>query len=98
MDINTIIAKKRNGGSKSELTKDEIKYFVGKYTKGEISDVQAAALMRYIYVTGLTENEIVEVTKEVDWRYEMSAVTRRVYDLHAPAPLFSNIKDDEDVP
>ena len=36
MDINTIIAKKRNGGSKSELTKDEIKYFVGKYTKGEI--------------------------------------------------------------
>lgn len=39
------------------------------------------------------ENEIVEVTKEVDWRYEMSAVTRRVYDLHAPAPLFSNIKD-----
>lgn len=39
------------------------------------------------------ENEIVEVTKEVDWSYEMSAITRRVYDLHAPAPLFSNIKD-----
>ena len=38
------------------------------------------------------ENEIVEVTKEVDWRYEMSAVTRRVYDLHAPAPLFFKYK------
>ncbi len=39
------------------------------------------------------KNELTEVTKEVDWKYEMSAVTRRVYDLHGPSPLFSNIKD-----
>lgn len=38
------------------------------------------------------QNELTEVTKEVDWKYEMSAVTRRVYDLHGPSPLFSNIK------
>lgn len=49
MDINSIIAKKRIVGPKGELDKDEIKYFVGKWMKGEIKDSQAAALMSYIY-------------------------------------------------
>ena len=79
MDINTIIAKKRNGGLKSELTKDEIKYFVGKYTKGEISDVQAAALMSYIYVNGLTENEIVEFVKEIGSSGDVLDLTKVSY-------------------
>lgn len=39
------------------------------------------------------EGELTEVRQEVDWRYEMGAVTRRAYDLHAPAPLFSNVRD-----
>lgn len=57
MDIKSIIRKKRGRG---ELTKDEIRYFVGKFTKGEITDAQAAALMSYVYINGLTEDEIVE--------------------------------------
>lgn len=45
------------------------------------------------YVEKLKEyNDVVPITKEVDWNLEMSAVTRRAYDLPAPAPLFKNIK------
>ena len=55
MEIKSIIRKKR---LKKELTKDEIKYFVGKLMKQEITEAQAAALMSYIYINGLTEEEI----------------------------------------
>ena len=65
MDINTIIAKKRIIGPKGELDKDEIKYFVGKWVKGEIKDSQAAALLSYIYTNGLTEDEIIRFVIEV---------------------------------
>ena len=47
MDIKSIIRKKR---LKEELTKDEMKYFIGKLQKGEISMSQAAAVMSYIYI------------------------------------------------
>ncbi len=56
MDIKTIIAKKRD---RKELTEEEIKLFVGKYQKGEISEAQAGALLSYIYKDGMTENEII---------------------------------------
>ncbi|WP_408617817.1 UbiD family decarboxylase [Celerinatantimonas sp. YJH-8] len=36
--------------------------------------------------------DIKNVTREVDPYLEMAAVTRRGYDLHAPAPLFNNIR------
>lgn len=62
MDIKSVINKKRN---RRELNRDEIKYFIGKYVKGEITDAQAAALMSYMYVNGLTLDEIVIFTEEV---------------------------------
>ena len=65
MDINSIIAKKRLAGPKGELNRDEIKYFIGKWVKGEIKDSQASALMSYIYINGLTENEIILFVKEI---------------------------------
>ena len=46
MTILDIIAKKRDGKS---LTKEEIEFFVDGYTKGEITDYQAAALIMAIY-------------------------------------------------
>jgi len=58
MDIKSIILKKRNKG---ELTKDEILHFVGKYSKNEITEAQAGALMSYIYSNGMTEDEIVNL-------------------------------------
>ena len=36
--------------------------------------------------------EIQEIDKEVDWNLEIGAITRRVYETSAPAPLFNNIK------
>ncbi len=59
MDIKSIIRRK---SEREELTTDEIRYFVGKYGKGEISDAQAAGLMSYIYMNGLTEDEIINLT------------------------------------
>lgn len=50
MDINSIIAKKRLGGPKGELTGDEIKYFVGKWLKGEIKDSRGSCINElYLY-------------------------------------------------
>ncbi len=60
MDIQSIIRRKRN---KQELTDDEIKHFVSKFTRGEITEGQAAALMSYIYTNGLTADEILSLSK-----------------------------------
>ncbi len=62
MDIKSIIDKKRK---QKELSKDEIVYFIGKYTKGEISESQAAALLSYIYINGLTVDEIAYLAQEI---------------------------------
>ncbi len=86
MDINSIIAKKRIVGPKSELDKDEIKYFVGKWMKGEIKDSQAAALMSYIYTNGLTEDEIIRFVIEVGNSgdvLDMSEISDNIVDKHS---------------
>ncbi len=83
MDIKSIIAKKRN---RKELTKDEIKVFIGKFTKGEISDAQAAALLSYIYINGLTEREIVDFTIEMansGERVDLSQIADNIVDKHS---------------
>ena len=57
MDAKSVIIKKRQN---KELTRDEIRFFIGGVTKGDISDAQFAALISYIYTNGLTEKEILE--------------------------------------
>lgn len=59
MNIQEIIAKKRD---KQELSKEEINYFIIEYTKGNITDYQAAALVMAIYINGMNEQEITEMT------------------------------------
>lgn len=59
MNILDIIAKKRD---KKELTKEEIEYFVKGYTDGSITDYQAAALVMAIYINGMNEKEITDLT------------------------------------
>jgi len=49
-----IIEKKRDGCA---LDNDELKYFVGEYTRGSIPDYQAAALLMAIYLRGMDEEE-----------------------------------------
>lgn len=83
MDIKSIIRKKRQ---KKELSKDEIKYFIGKIMKNEISEAQAAALMSYIYVNGLTEEEILNLSvtmAESGDVIDLSDIAPNIVDKHS---------------
>ena len=59
MTILDIIEKKRD---KKELSKEEIEFFVNGYTKGEITDYQAAALVMAIFIQGMTDKETANLT------------------------------------
>lgn len=54
-----IIDRKKNG---EELTKSEIKYFVGGFTRGEIPDYQASALLMAIWFCGMNDRELADLT------------------------------------
>lgn len=59
MRMYDLILKKRNGG---ELSKEEIDFFVDKYTKGEIPDYQVAALLMAIYFQKMNKRETSDLT------------------------------------
>lgn len=59
MNILDIIAKKRD---KKELSKEEIEYFVKEYTNDKIADYQAAALIMAIFINGMTDLELYDLT------------------------------------
>lgn len=59
MNILDIIAKKRD---KKELSKEEIEFFINGYVSGEITDYQAAALVMAIYINGMNDEEITNLT------------------------------------
>ncbi len=54
-----LINKKKHGES---LTKEEIDFFIFGYTKGEIPDYQASALLMAIYFKGMEDREIADLT------------------------------------
>ena len=62
MNVQEIISKKRD---KLELSKEEIEYFIKNYTNGNITDYQAAALVMAIYINGMNEREITDLTIEM---------------------------------
>ncbi len=83
MDIKSVIRKKR---LRAELTRDEIRYFVGKLNKGEISEAQAAALISYIYINGLTEEEILNLSvamAESGDMIDLSDISDKIVDKHS---------------
>ena len=83
MDIKSIIRKKRE---KKELTKDEVRYFVGKLVKGEITEAQAATVLSYIYINGLTEDEILHLSvamAESGDMIDLSDIAENIVDKHA---------------
>ena len=59
MDILEIIGKKRD---KLEVSRDEIFYCVENYTCGIVTDYQAAALVMAIYINGMSDREITDLT------------------------------------
>ncbi len=83
MDIQSIIRKKRN---KQELTREEIRHFVSKFSRGEITEGQAAALMSYIYINGLTADEILALSQamaESGDMIDLSDIADNVVDKHS---------------
>ncbi len=62
MNIIDIIQKKEE---KKELTKDEISFFIKGYTAGNIPDYQASALIMAIFLNGMTDREVMDLTLEM---------------------------------
>ncbi len=58
--IYDIIKKKRDG---SELSTDEINYFVENYTNGNIPDYQISALFMAIYLNKMNKRETLDLTR-----------------------------------
>ncbi len=83
MNIIEIIEKKREG---RELSKEEIKYFVQGYTKGDIKEYQAAALIMAIYINGMTNQETKDLTLEMANSGEvldLSTLKETIVDKHS---------------
>ena len=59
MLMTELIAKKRDGGV---LSKEEIDYMIGGYTRGEIPDYQMSAMLMAMYFRGLDKKETVDMT------------------------------------
>ena len=62
MNILDIIAKKRDNKT---LCKEEFDFFVRGYTKGDITDYQAAAFIMSIYINGMTDEELFYLTNSM---------------------------------
>lgn len=60
MRMYDIIKKKRDG---YELSTEEINYFVENYTKGNIPDYQASALLMAIYLNKMNKRETLDLTR-----------------------------------
>lgn len=60
MNMNEIMRKKRDC---QELTTEEIKYFIREYSCGTIPDYQASSLLMAIYLNGMSQREITDLTK-----------------------------------
>ena len=59
MNINEIIKTKRD---QKELSTEQIDFFVREYSEGNIPDYQASSLLMAIYLNGMSEKEIFDLT------------------------------------
>ncbi len=72
-----IITKKRDG---VEISREETEFFIQGYTRGEIPDYQAAAWLMAVYLQGMTDREMHDLTLAM-------AHSGDVLDLKDIAPL-----------
>lgn len=83
MNILDIIEKKRD---KKELTKEEIEYFIKEYTNNNIADYQMASLIMAIYLNGMTNKEIADLTLAMAHSGEildLSVLKKPIIDKHS---------------
>ena len=78
-----IIVKKRQG---QELTRDEIRFFVEGFTRGEIQDYQVSAWAMAVLLNGMTDRETMELTlamAESGDMLDLTGVVDRALDKHS---------------
>lgn len=78
-----IIIKKREG---RELSRDEIRFFIDGYTKGSVTDYQAAAWAMAVLLRGMTDRETTELTlsmAESGETLDLSGVVDLALDKHS---------------
>lgn len=78
-----ILAKKRDG---YELASDEIAYFIGAYTRGDLPDYQAAAFLMAVVLRGMSRRETVDLTLAMAHSGELldlSDITDYAVDKHS---------------
>ena len=83
MNIVDIINKKRNC---EVLSDEEIKFFIEGYTKEEIPDYQAAALVMAICINGMNSDEILSMTTAMansGDTVDLSDISDNVVDKHS---------------
>ena len=83
MNILDVIENKKVG---KELSKEEIEYFVNAYTKDEITDYQAAALIMAICIHGMTQDEILALTMAMANSgdvLDLSDISHNIVDKHS---------------
>lgn len=83
MNIVDIITNKRDGG---KLSKEEIEFFVNGYTKGEIPDYQASALLMAIYFQKMDKEEtfqLTDVMRRSGDTIDLTAITGIKVDKHS---------------
>lgn len=68
MNINEIIKKKRD---QKELSKEEIDFFIKGYSSGDVPDYQASSLLMAIYLNGMSEREIYNLTMAMAYSGEI---------------------------
>ena len=83
MNVIDLILAKRDGG---ELTGEQIDWFIGAYTRGEVVDEQAAALLMAILFRGMEPHELARWTQQMiatGTRADLSALGRPTVDKHS---------------
>ena len=83
MNILEIIAKKRD---KKQLNREEIDFFIKGYTCGKIADYQAASFIMAIFLNGMTEEEITNLTLAMANSGEildLSSLNKIIVDKHS---------------
>jgi len=83
MNMYNIIYKKR---CNEVLSKEEIEFFIDKYSKEEIPDYQASALIMAMFINGINHEELVYMTKamiESGEKIEIPQIKKIVIDKHS---------------
>lgn len=91
MDLKEIVDKKEH---KKELSKEEINFFVEEYTNGNITDSEAADLIKAIFNNGMTYNETTDLTLAMAYSGEvldLSKFGKNVVDKHSTGGIGDKI-------